>query len=1113
MVTLIYGRSGAGKSSWISEQIMERMRSGKRAILLVPEQETVNAERRMTGILSDIPSVGLEVLNFSRLANRVFREAGGLSYRYIGNGAKRLIMRQAVTDVHGSLLTYKHADPQDKAWIDQMIAAVGECKRNRLTPQTLEAAAHRLSDNDSSQMHLRAKLHDCALIYSAYQALLQGTYDDPADDLTRLAEVLETYDFFTGKYVYIDGFHGFTSQQFAVLGHIFRQSASVSVTLCCTPEESERAWIFEQPLETGRRLQEMSASYKKEIRTITLRENHRAGCEMLRFLEDRIFGIHEKSFPVQDEQSHPVFICYAQNVFAEAEFIAQSILSQVRRGMRYRDIAVVTRDTVRYEGILDVMFEKYEIPYFMARRVGIMTKPLVRLITSIFSIFEYHYRRQDVISLLRTGLCPIDAEAVCLFEKYVTTWNLNGSRYTDEYAWSMNPDGYTADVSQRTEAVLRTVNAVREALIRPLEAFRLKINGKRGCTVREISLALWEYMISQQIPERLRKHADLSREYGDRAGASETERLWGITMDALDRFVDVAGDWPVSISEYAGLLDMVLSDVDIGNIPTSIDEVVIGDASRLRTDGVKIMYIVGANDGLFPKNVEDSAFFSDYEALVLRRVGIEISEDTERKTARELFFFYYAVSGASEKLILTYAEADAAGKALRPSVGVQQVVRLSGIHTVPCASLPVSLRVSGERASFELTALCKGTPLGDALLQYYKGQAGKIEAYRRWLEALEIPLSERRNRLSMETASLLFGHTVNLTQTRLETYLLCHFSYYCQYLLKLRESRRAEIGYADIGNFTHYILEQFMRLYAARTEAGKGSYSRTEIEKIVDEKLDEYIRDVLRIDNGRRGGGRLKYLFGKLRRTAVFLCSNLQKEFGQSRFQPRDFEVPVTYESEEGIPPLAVELPDGGAAYVFGKIDRVDTFIRDGVTYFRVVDYKTGVRKFSVSDIEMGLNLQMLLYLFSIWQNGGKRYGEKRMPAGVLYLSAGTPDLPLDAPVSENELEKLAEDTLKRDGLVLNDLEVIRAMDKELSRKYAPAALKKDSTFTAGSSIATLEEFKNLMRQVSETVSKITMEMKSGDADALPLHRRQPDAPQSPCEHCAMKPVCRQNLR
>ena len=1116
MVTLLYGRSGSGKSFCVSERILEGLKRGERAILLVPEQETVNAERRLACILSDMPSVGLEVLNFSRLANRVFREAGGLSYRYIGNGAKRLIMRRAVNDIRASLMEYDRADPQDKEWIDQMIAAVGECKRNRLTPQSLEKAAQRLSDTDRNQMHLRAKLQDCALIYSAYQALIHGTYDDPMDDLTRLASVLDTYDFFSGLHVYIDGFHGFTLQQYAVLQHIFRQSKSVTVTLCCMPDEKDRAWIFSQPLETSRQLRKLAHSCVKDgIQTVVLQENRRAGSEMLRRLERGLFGAGE-NLPVnttEEDKSTPVFICAAQNIFAEAEFVAQSIWTQIRRGLRFRDIAVVTRDTARYEGVLDAVFEKYDIPYFMARRVGIMTKPLVRLITGIFRIFEYHYRKQDVISFLRTGLCPVDIEDACLFEKYVTAWNLNGSRYTDAYPWTMNPDGYTAAVSPRTDEILQKVNAVREALIRPLEDFRIKLKQKGGCTVREISLWLWEYLSSQGIPENLQKSAAVSRRYGDRAEASETERLWAITMDALDRLTEVAGEQRVSVSEYACLLDMLLSDVDIGNIPTAIDEVVIGDASQLRTESVRVIYMVGANDGFFPKNVDDNAFFSAYEISVLRSIGLEMSESTESQTARELFCFYCAASGASEKLFVTYAEADAAGKAMRPSIGVQQVIQITGVSAVRADSLPVSLQISRERASFELTALYRGTPLGDALLQYYRRRAEESDAYVGWLDALEIPLTERRYRLKPETAEMLFGRTVNLSHTRLESYLLCHFSYTCEYLLKLRESRRAEIGYADIGNFTHYILEHFMRQYADRTAEGKGAYTRAEIERIVDEKLDEYIRDVCRIDIHGSGTGRIKYLFGKLRRTAVFLCSNLQKEFGQSQFHPRDFEVPVTYESEDGIPPLAVALPDGGEAYVFGKIDRIDTFVKDGTTYFRVVDYKTGVRKFSMADIEMGLNLQMLLYLFSIWQNGGRRYGAKRIPAGVLYLSAGTPDLPLDAPTDEGEIEKLADDTLKRDGLVLNDIEIIQAMDRELSKKYAPASLKKDSTYSAGSSVATLEEFGNLMHQVSDTVAQITMELKSGNADAVPLQKRKPEADRNPCEYCAMKPVCRQNLR
>ena len=78
-----------------------------------------------------------------------------------------------------------------------------------------------------------------------------------------------------------------------------------------------------------------------------------------------------------------------------------------------------------------------------------------------------------------------------------------------------------------------------------------------------------------------------------------------------------------------------------------------------------------------------------------------------------------------------------------------------------------------------------------------------------------------------------------------------------------------------------------------------------------------------------------------------------------------------------------------------GKIDRVDAYEDgEGRIYIRVADYKTGSKKFELKNIEAGRDLQMLLYLFSICENGKRRYGKDIVPAGVLYVSV--------KPASEN---------------------------------------------------------------------------------------------------------------
>lgn len=123
-------------------------------------------------------------------------------------------------------------------------------------------------------------------------------------------------------------------------------------------------------------------------------------------------------------------------------------------------------------------------------------------------------------------------------------------------------------------------------------------------------------------------------------------------------------------------------------------------------------------------------------------------------------------------------------------------------------------------------------------------------------------------------------------------------------------------------------------------------------------------------------------------------------------------------------------------------MDRVDLYRTGEADYVRVVDYKTGQREFRLSEVLEGINLQMLIYLLSLWQNGEERYG-RVTPAGVLYLPAKLPVVRLsrDADAAALEREQLL--TMKMNGLILDDPEIVQAMEADAAGLFIPARLDK----------------------------------------------------------------------
>lgn len=1109
MITFLYGKTGTGKTQRVLDTIEEKLKNGDPVIVLCPEQEAVIAETRLTErFLGRVPTDRLEVLNFGRLPERVFREYGGLTRTELGDGGRRLIMHRALAMAAPHLKEYG-ASAADRSMVDRLLGAVSEFKMCCVTPEQLEEASRALGSTGGAGGRLRNKLGDFSLLYTLYEKLLHTLYADPQDALTALDEVLrgEGAGFFSGCYVVLDGFYGFTAQQYAVISHIFRTAADVTVTLACN-RDGERDGMLRRINETEARLFRIAREAGKEVRCPALTENRRTDSLTLRFLWEHLWKLGS-SETIEAEGTVQVLAC--SNPFTEAEAVAAEIRRQVLAGRRYRDITVILRDVERYEGVLDVMLESYGIPCYTSRRTPASSKPFFRYLSCLFALETYHYRRQDMIGLLKTNLTGIAENDAFLYENYITTWNLSGNRLTEEDDYTMHPLGYREEVTEHDLAVLETVNRVKNRLLSLVLPFFDGLRERKTATVKEIAAALFAHLEEAGIPGRLAEQAEREAASGDPAAAEETRQLWQVFVGALDTLVTVSGEVPCRLSDFPELLALLTDDLDIGTIPARSDEVVIGDASLLRPDNASVVILMGVTDGVFPKSPAEDSLFSDYEKDMLAGVGVELSENTAAQMWDELFYFYNAAAAAKEQLILTYPRADLGGKAFHPSVGLERVFAMfSDVRAEDPGKCGPEYGLVSDMPALETMARCRGTDLGRALSDYFEERAEDDPALKRKLASMRQPIVRRRDRLSKQTLTMLFGdgsRPLAMTQSRLEAYVLCRFSYFCDYVLKLKEQKRAAFGAADIGSFIHYVLEGFMARYTADEDREKYE-DDAYLSELVGQLLGEYLR-AFRLDGDKNGQNRLQHLFTRLHRTTVVVVKNLIREMAAGDFLPRDFELPVGADDGTGIPALRIDAPNGLKIRLFGKIDRVDTYEKDGKTYLRVVDYKTYVKRFSLDDVAAGINMQMLLYLFSVWKMGGGRYAGELTPAGILYMSASPAEASRDRIPTAEEAADAAEEGMKRSGLFLDDPAVLDAMEHGLQGKFIPVKLKKDGTYYSGAPVETLERFGTLMNEVEATVCAIAAELRDGIADAVPISRTHPETGKDPCAYCGMKPVCR----
>ena len=1076
MIRFIYGKTGSGKTARVFAEMESAAKKGK-VFLLVPDREAVAAESRAAELDG---AQNIDVLTFGRLCNYIFRRFGGLCVDYVGAGAKKLIMRNVMKTLSPSLREYGKTN--HFGMFEKMTEFRSACYHDKIDPSNLMDVSRALGEATP----LGAKTADLALIFSVFDQEISTRFEDPDGMLSSAHALLQKHDFFSGTDVFIDSFSTFSMQQYDILENIFRCADNVTMTFPFVSEDRNEpsvAVLAETERRVRRTVQKAGAD---RIEEQVLRESRRYRSESLRFLAENIERSKSASW---DEEKIPgdIRIVRAANSFFEAEAVAQDICRAVRSGVRYREIAVIVRETAPYEGILDAVFRKYEIPYFLSSRKEISEKPLIKLIFSAFSVAERGFRGSDVISYIKTGYAGITADEVSLFENYIIKWNLRGKMFTDSDPWNMHPRGYGATFTEGDMERLRELAGIRERVIGPLKAFAAA--SKTLSTVSERATLLFDFLSALGVPAMLQQKAADASARAQAALAAETVQLWKVFCGALDQLVTSCGQTEATMSEFSQMLSTVLLETDIGKIPTSVDEVTISGAAQKIPGEHRYVYLVGAEEGKFPMRFSEKGLFSEHEKSLLKSYGVELSDRMERGASEELYYFYRAATLASEQLHISFAHYNFSGDEQFPSVGIKRIRALfKGLTIEDYERFDSKSLIESRKASFEKSTSVGGN-LGRALREYYESD----EEYAKKMKYMKIPLGASKCTLSAENAELLFPGRLSASYSRLEKFIKCRFAYFCEYELKLRDYEPAAFGAPDIGSFMHGVLEKTVKWIA---DGGEGDIAEN-IRLIA----GEYISEIFHMPS-ELVPKRLSHLFDYLCRSAEVFAKRIKEELEVSSFRPRDFELTIGREGD-AVEPLRLENGEVSVE-LRGKIDRVDTYEDgEGRLFIRVVDYKTGSKKFSIDNVRLGLDTQMLLYLFSIWENGAKRYGGDPVPAAVLYAGIKPPQVDM----------KIGEDTAKFEGdiaasgLFLKNEDILRAMDPMLKGEYIPvkeADLAKDKPNLIGEGA-----FADLKKEVTDVILKYAAELKHGVACAVPLENDGA----IPCEYCKMKAVCRASRR
>ena len=1080
MLRFILGKSGSGKSTEALRIVGELADNNLPIMLIVPDQSTFECEKTLLDVFGAKKAEKVLVFGFSRLCKYVFELTGNSADNVIDEGTRAVVMSLVLEELTEklSLLSSKG----NKSLVDVMLQTVSDLKKSSVTSNELRGASKLVEDET-----LKTKLNETALISDTFDALVSQSYIDPMDDLTRLNDILLKNNILKDYTIIFDGFSGFTMQQLNVVRNLMRDCTATYFTLTLDPLTDGSEEVFTTSQQTYKILKEYAKRDGVEIKApIKLTDLHRFKNDELALLEQNIFRTHIEPLEIVPEN---ICVYNAVDMYDECEYVARKIKHLViEKGYLYSDISVICHDTEPYKGILSEILEKYEIPYFSDEHADIDVKPVIRLVNSIFRCLIYDFDREDVLALLKSGLTEFSVEEISLFENYLFVWNVSGSAFKNEFV--QNPKGYSEKFSDYDKDVLAKVENLRKSIVEPLTAFKENAKDKNGLEISKLFYALLEEL---KVPDALRRMYAEFEKSDDKAVGAEQIRIWNMFISVLDKTAAVIGTKTMTIKRYYELLSLQISAMQLSDIPRTIDCVTITTAQRVRISKQKASFLIGCVDGIFPAIPHTSGIFSPFELKMLAMNEIELGDDFAALNNLETFMAYSCMTSASEYISVSFYSSDITGTSYQPS---EIVLQCTKVFKNICVNDKMDFDSKKEsmyalRPAFDTIAemIGKGKKVPDSLLKVFSENpeySAKLDSLINAKNKVPLKIFDKKN------AEKLFGENLNISASQLEKFNLCRFSYFCNYGLNVRERLKAEINPMQYGTLVHYLLERFFSEYSKEQYS---SMSDDELFEIVNTYLLEY--SVSYFGEEQTKSNSFKYRLKTILDNVIYLMKHIMLELSQSEFFVADCELKIG----EDIPSYTIALPDGHKIAVCGSVDRVDIMQRNGVTYLRVIDYKTGTKQFKLSDILYGINLQMLLYLHSIESSDSDKYG-KITPAGILYMPATVPYISADSLKSIEKLPDELNKNLKMNGLLLKDTEIIHGMDKTDAATYIPVKIKAGEPVSA-TSLATLEEFGKIFKKVDMLITEMGKNIYDGNIEAKPLKGGHDS-----CEYCPYDSVC-----
>lgn len=1089
---LIYGKSGVGKSTYMYNEIKEKINCENKIYIITPEQFSFTAEKKLLETLGNRAVLNAEVLTFNRMAYRVASEVGGTAKVELSSSGKAMLIYNILASKKSKLKFLGKSEEN----IDLIIEQITEFKKHGVSVDDLNKIKEE-TDND----YLKLKLQDMLQVYTDFEKVIENKYIDENDNLTRLANQLNDVSIFDNTLIYIDEFVGFTKQEYEIIKQLSYKAQDVTVAICSDSIEEaiapENDVFYSNKLTISRLLDLMKEAKITIDEPIFLKEPYRFKNAELKHLEKNLYSVPYKKYENTPEN---IELFLANNQYSEIENIAKNIVKLVqKKGYRYKDISVITKNLDVYSNLVKVIFNKYQIPVFIDEKNDLNQNIIVKYLLSILEIFARNWSYESVFNYVKTGFLDISKQEIFALENYCQKWGIKNSKWYKQ-EWDFK------DEDDENKAKIQRFRELRKIIVNPLLEFKEDLKGTNE--VKLITTKLYNFLIKNEIDKKFEEKIEELKQLGQTEFATQYETSWKIIMGVLDEIVLVFGNEKVSFDKYMQILKTGLASSDLGKIPGTQDQVIIGDVDRSRSHKVKAIFIIGLNDGMFPTVHKNEGFFNDNDRQYLKENGVELARNTVESLYEDNFNIYKAFTTAEEKLFLSYSSSDSEGKTLRGSILVSKIKKIFPMLEEHSDIIEKTSEILIENTTFDelLNKLGEYRDTGEIedewveVYNYYKNNPMWKYKLEKAMEALSY--TNKPDKINEKNIQKMYGDTLHTSVSRLEQYQACHFAYYLKYGLQLSEKDNFKINPIDTGTFMHDVIDDFFNKIREKSFNIK-ELSEEEINEIVEEIIDEKLN--LNKNFIFSSSPKYKSLSTRLKRVVLKSMKYIVESLKYSKFEVLGNE--VEFKEGKEYSPIIIELESGQKVEITGKIDRIDIAKLDNDKYVRIIDYKSSAKNIDLNQVYAGLQLQLITYLDAVCQE------EDLMPAGVLYFNLIDPTIKSKKSLTDEEIEDKIRKKFKMQGLILADVDIVKMMDTKLetgSSDVIPAYIGKEGTLSNNrSSVVNRKQFEYLQKYTNRLIKQISSEIFSGNIDINPYYNTKNK--RTPCEYCSYKSICNFN--